>query len=211
MSTTVVLVRHGRTAWHEPVRYAGSSDIPLDDVGVVQAERLARWAAGAGITTLACSDLLRARQTAARVAAATGLSPAVDPRLRELDFGEAEGLTRAEVRARFPDHAPAYDADPAAHPWPGGELPEAGAERATAAVHDLAAASPGGVVLAVAHSTIVRLVVCRVLGVPLSRYRRALPRLEPTAVTTLLVRDDGSAGLLSFNAAPGTAIGVEPT
>ncbi|MFC4556311.1 histidine phosphatase family protein [Georgenia faecalis] len=205
MSATVVLARHGRTPWHEPVRYAGSSDIPLDEVGEAQADRLARWAAAAGVTALASSDLLRARRTAAAVHALTGLEPVVDARLRELDFGAAEGLTRAEARARFADHAPAYEADPAASPWPGGELPAVGAERATAAVRNLAADRPGGLVLAVAHSTIIRLVVCQTLGVPLRDYRRALPRLEPTALTTLLVRDDGSTGLLGFNVSPGVA------
>src|SRR6185437_4101582 len=51
--TAVHLVRHGRTAWHRPNRYAGRSDIDLDDTGVAQARRLAGWAARARLAAIA--------------------------------------------------------------------------------------------------------------------------------------------------------------
>lgn len=199
--TQVVLARHGRTAWHAPNRYTGSSDIPLDEVGERQAAALAGWAKEAELTGLACSDLIRARATAAPVAAATGLVPAVDARLRELDFGSAEGRTLDEVRAVDPQVAARFVADPVEHHFPGGERPDDAVHRALAALTELVAADPGGRLLVVAHSTLIRLLTCAVLGVPLREYRRRLPALAPAATTTLRfgARPDEPVALLAYN------------
>ncbi|MEV0715375.1 histidine phosphatase family protein [Asanoa sp. NPDC050611] len=194
--TTVVVARHGRTAWHQPTRYTGRSDVPLDEVGEAQATLLGMWAAGQGFAALACSQLVRARQTAAAV---PGLTPLVDERLRELDFGVAEGRTLAELRAADAAMVERFEADPVAAHFPEGEPPGEAAERGLTALTELAAAYPGGKVLVVAHSTLIRLVVCAVLGVPLSEYRRRLPVLDPTATTTL--RFPRPVGLVSYNVA----------
>lgn len=193
-STTVVLARHGRTAWHHPTRYTGRSDVPLDEVGTAQAARLGQWAAGQEFAALACSQLVRARQTAAAV---TGLTPVVDPRLRELDFGVAEGHTLAELRESDDAMVARFEADPVAGHFPGGEPPGQAAERGLAALRELAAAHGGQQILVIAHSTLIRLVVCAVLGVPLSDYRRKLPALDPAATVTL--RFPEPVGLLSYN------------
>jgi probable phosphoglycerate mutase len=196
--TTVHLARHGQTPWHRPNRYTGSSDIDLDDTGERQAGRLARWAAGAGLTGLACSDLRRAVRTAEPAAALTGLRPVIDKRLRELDFGVAEGRTLASLPA---DVAERFVADPDRGHFPGGERPADAVARAMAALGDLVAAHPDGRVLVVAHSTLIRLLVCEVLGVPLSEYRRRLPRLAPASRTDLEFAG-GPAALLAYNVDP---------
>jgi len=81
--TTLFLSRHGRTEWSVLGRYAGSSEIELDDVGREQAQRLARWAAGARLDAIRCSPMVRAVATAAGAATAapTGDRPA-PPRCR---------------------------------------------------------------------------------------------------------------------------------
>jgi probable phosphoglycerate mutase len=196
--TVVTLVRHGRTPWHSPTRYAGDSDVPLDEVGVAQAAALGAWAAGRGFTSLVCSDLRRAVDTAGAVAATTGLVPHVDPRLREPHFGVAEGRTVDEVRAAEPEAAARFDADPATHHWPGAEPPAEVAARGVAALRDAVARDPDGAPLLVAHSTLLRLVLCATLGIPLSEYRRVLPRLDPATVTEVAVGE--RVGLLRYNA-----------
>lgn len=183
--TTVILVRHGRTAWHRPNRYAGVTDLPLDEAGERQAEALGRYAAGGSLTSLASSPLVRARATAGRVAEATGLPVRVDDRLRELDFGMAEGRTLDAVRAEHPEVADRFVADPATDHFPGGEPPADAAARADAAVRELVAADPGGTILVVAHSTLLRLLICTLIGVPLRDYRRRLPGLDPVAISQL--------------------------
>ncbi|MFI5890976.1 histidine phosphatase family protein [Actinoplanes sp. NPDC051513] len=193
--TVIHLARHGQTPWHRPNRYTGSSDIDLDETGERQAGQLADWAEGAGLAALACSDLVRAVRTAEPAAARTGLTPIVDKRLRELDFGSAEGRLLAEMPD---DVVERFVRDPAANHFPGGEHPRDAVERALAALGALTEAYPEGKILIVAHSTLIRLIVCAVLGVPLGEYRRKLPGLSPASRTDLRFVD-GTAALLAYN------------
>ncbi|MEU6711768.1 histidine phosphatase family protein [Nonomuraea sp. NPDC046802] len=197
--TDLVLVRHGETVWHAENRYAGVSDIELTPRGHRQAADLAGWAGQAGLDAVWASPLSRARITAEAAAAEAGVPLQTDPRLRELDFGEGEGLTSAEMQARFPEARAAFESDPAAHPLPGGEDPHLAAARFVAALHDLGAGHPGGRVLVVAHTTAIRLALCRLIGVPLGEYRRLFPRLDNCALTELRVRDSEKAAMLRYN------------
>jgi broad specificity phosphatase PhoE len=121
--TRLVLVRHGETIWHSENRYAGSTDIPLGPRGLEQAEQLAKWAAGAELAAIWVSPLRRARETAGPSEIATGITARVDSRLREIDFGQAEGLTDTEIRQSLPEAFAAFQSDPVSHHLPGGEDP----------------------------------------------------------------------------------------
>ena len=199
--TDLVLVRHGQTVWHAENRYAGRSDVALTARGVEQAAQLAVWAQTAGLAAVWSSTLSRARITAAACSEAAGLPLEVDARLCELDFGEGEGLTSAEMTERFPDARAAFLADPVAHHLPGGEDPVAAADRFTEALDEIAEKHPDGRVLVVAHSSAIRLALCRLIGVPLAEYRRLFPTLRNCALTELRLRD-GRAALLQFNTPP---------
>ena len=203
----LTLVRHGRTGWHSDNRYAGASDVPLDEVGLAQADQLADWAARHPHDVLACSPLRRARQTAAPVAAALGVPAEVVPGLREMDFGVAEGATLAELRQRDPAAAEAFLADPLRYPFPGAEPPEDVAERVLGGLRELLARHPGASVLVVGHNTALRLALCGWLGIPLRHYRDVLPRLDNTAITRLRVPADLARppALLCLNAPLDTA------
>lgn len=191
----MVIARHGRTAWHDRNRYAGRSDVPLDDTGVEQARALAEWAKGFAPDLLFRSPMLRARQTTAPVAEALGLPVRTDERLRELDFGNAEGLSLTDLD---PEVARSFREDPVAHHFPGGEDPRAGARRAASWVREVAEEHEGARVLVVAHNTLIRLLVCHVTGIPLSDYRRRLPGVDPSSVTRLRV-EGGEVGLEAYN------------
>lgn len=203
--TLITLVRHGQTVWHHEARYVGSSDIALTALGRSQAASLARWAAKENLTGIASSDLLRARMTAEECTAATGLSLTVDPRLRELNLGRVEGLTRAEVREHFPAEHRAFKTDPITHQYPGGENPVAAADRFTAAINDATTADPDGHILLVAHSNAIRLALCRLLGIPLRSYRESFLSLGNCTLTTVHIKRGRRAGLLRYNAALATA------
>jgi probable phosphoglycerate mutase len=208
VSTELTLVRHGRTIWHAENRYAGVSDVPLDETGRAQAVALAGWARHQHFDVLVCSPARRAVATAAPVAAALGLEPEVVTDLREVDFGIAEGRTLAELWVSHPDAAAAFVADPVAHPFPGAESPAAAAERAVAALRDVAERHRGRSVLVVAHNTLLRLALCRWLGIPLARYRAVLPRLENAAATRLRVpaEPDRPPALLALNVPTSPAV-----
>ena len=98
----VVVVRHGRTAYNHEDRWQGQLDVPLDDVGLRQAASMAPAVGSFDPVAIVSSDLSRARMTADAIAATTGLPVVEDVRLREIYAGQWQGLTGAEVRARFP-------------------------------------------------------------------------------------------------------------
>ncbi|MXM61932.1 histidine phosphatase family protein [Streptomyces sp. HUCO-GS316] len=198
MSTTLLLARHGQTVWHAENRYAGVSDVPLTDTGRAQAETLGRWAAAHPVDAIWTSPVSRAVVTAEPACRALGLTPHREPGLRECDFGVVEGRTLAEFAAEDPERAAAFRADPVAHPFPAAEDPLAAAARGTDALRRIAAVHPGERVLVVAHNTLLRLVLCTLLSVPPSEYRRVFPQLRNAAVSELRM-EGRSAGLVSLN------------
>ncbi|SCF84936.1 MULTISPECIES: histidine phosphatase family protein [unclassified Streptomyces] len=196
--TSLFLARHGETVWHEENRYTGISDIGLTPRGIEQADGLGVWAAGAGLDAIVTSPLARARRTAEPAVRSTGLAAVVEPDLRELDFGVAEGRTIAELEASYPQEVADFRRDPVAHPLPGGENPKTAATRGATALLRLAETHQGRRVLTVAHNTLLRLVLCRLLGIPESEYRRVLPGLRNCAITELRVTS-GEVALVSYN------------
>jgi broad specificity phosphatase PhoE len=196
--TDIFLVRHGETVWHAKNRYAGVSDVDLTARGHEQAGRLAEWAGAADLSGVWASNLRRARETARGCVEATGHRLRVDDRLRELDFGRAEGMTRTDMAREFPDALRAFQVDPVQHHLPGGEDPRSAARRFVSCLRDIATEDENGRILVVAHSTVIRLGLCDLIGVPLGRYRAVLPQLRNCALTQVLLRAEG-ASLLQLN------------
>lgn len=85
------VVRHGQTSWNIDGRTQGRTDIPLDEVGQLQAKALGSAFRDIPLDRILCSDLLRASQTAAAIGEATGLTPLPLEELRERSFGVWEG------------------------------------------------------------------------------------------------------------------------
>jgi len=197
--TRLVLVRHGETIWHAENRYAGVTDISLTLDGLEQAEILGRWAKGAGLSGIWVSPLTRAITTAEPSALSTKLEPKIDARLREIDFGQAEGKTFAEFEEEFPGEARAFKSDPVAHPFPSGENPGDAALRAVDCFRDIAQVHPGQRVMVVAHNTLLRLALCEILGIPLRTYRSVFPSVRNGALTEIQIVGDETS-LLQYNA-----------
>lgn len=194
--TVTALLRHGQTPMSVQKRYAGSSDVPLTDVGVQQAAAAAKRLAPVGLGAIVSSPLLRAVQTAQQVAAVTGVAVVTDDGFRETDFGSWEGLTFAEVRERWPAETAAWLADPEIAP-PGGESFTDVSARVTAAVHRVLAARGGQTVLIVSHVTPIKtLVAAALLAPPAALYRM---HLDVAALSEIDWYPDGPAVLRSFN------------
>jgi 2,3-bisphosphoglycerate-dependent phosphoglycerate mutase len=102
-ATRITAVRHGETAWNVETRIQGQLDIPLNETGRWQAQRLARaLAARESNAAIYSSDLLRAWDTAISIADATKLTLITDEGLRERGFGTFQGKTYAEIEATWP-------------------------------------------------------------------------------------------------------------
>jgi len=155
-----LLARHGQTAWNAQGRLQGHTDIELDDTGRAQAKELARSLDGAGVARVWSSDLARARETAAIVAAELGLAaPQVDAELRERKFGVFEGLTRDEIAVQHPEAWRAWVAH-TQHP-PGGEPKDDATVRMQRALLRIVA---DGTTLVVTHGGVMRLWLMDLLG-----------------------------------------------
>jgi broad specificity phosphatase PhoE len=196
--TRLVLIRHGETIWHAENRYAGSIDIPLSPRGLEQAERLANWASSADLAAVWVSPLLRARETVLPSERAAGITARVDSRLREIHFGRGEGLTNTEIRQSFPEAFAAFQSDPVSHHLPGGEDPRDVALRAIECFKEIETMHPRGRVLVVTHNTLIRVALCQLLGVPLSKYRAVFPAIANGALSEIGLQD-GHVALLKFN------------
>jgi probable phosphoglycerate mutase len=151
-ATRILAIRHGETAWNVDTRIQGHLDIPLNDTGIWQAQRLARaLAARESVAAIYSSDLQRAQATARAIATATGAPLHLHSGLRERRFGVFEGRTWAEVEAHWPqDCARWRQRDPDWAPQGGESLRQLRA-RIVTTLHELAARHAGQQIVLVAH------------------------------------------------------------
>lgn len=164
------IVRHGETDYNAAGRWQGVGvDVPLNDVGREQAEEVAAELEGRDFAALYTSPMLRARQTARRIAGATGLEPIEIEALREAHHGEWEGKTKAEILAGWRAEWDAFEAAPREVQRPGGESYGDTADRVWPALEAIAARHPGDDVVVVTHGGPLRLVLSEVLDLPLTR------------------------------------------
>ncbi len=168
------LTRHGETEWNALGMLQGHTDIPLNEIGRQQARAIAaRFALAQQLTPLSSvwsSDLGRARETGAIIAAAFGLAePQVDLELRERSFGVFEGLTRDQCSERHPEAWQRWQAS-AASP-PGGEELELVAPRMQRALERIFASAERGDALIVSHGGCMRLWLRTVIADPIPLIR----------------------------------------
>lgn len=152
--TRLILIRHGETAWNRERRMQGQTDTPLSDEGLVQARALGARMAAVRFAALYSSDLSRALETARPVAAATGHEIITDPRLRERAFGIFEGLTAAEIAARYPDELERFHSRDPDYVVPEGESARMFHARCLPCLADIAERHSGEDVVVVTHGLV---------------------------------------------------------
>lgn len=167
----IYLIRHGEITQSSPRRFVGQSDLPLTDRGREQMRQVADYLVGKGVSRLLCSPLSRCVESAGIVGLALGLRPEVVPELREIGLGVWEGLKVAEVRERFPGDYEARGLDLAGFRPPGGESFADLQRRAWAAFENVMEGGQDCVAI-VAHGGVNRVLLCRILGMPLENLFR---------------------------------------
>jgi alpha-ribazole phosphatase len=173
--TELILVRHGETDWNTQGRYQGQSDVPLNEAGRVQADRLAASLQGQAIAAIYSSDLRRARETAEALARSSGAPLHFDPRLREIDQGEWEGMLFDEIQRRYAESFQRRRRDPLRVAPPGGETVGQVRERVLEAVQDIRRRHPGGRVAIISHGLALALVKVHFEGLPIERVWDHIP------------------------------------
>lgn len=196
--TTLLLLRHGETAGTLAKLFSGrgGADHELTARGEIQATLAAAAVRARGdVTAIVTSPLRRCQQTAAQVAAVTGLEPTVDDDLAEAAFGDWDGLTLAEVDGRWSAELAAWLGQTDVAP-PGGESIDEVADRVAAARDRIVAAHSGQVVLVVAHVNPIKTLVRLALDAPPDAiYRMAM---SPASLSEVAYYPDGTTVLRSF-------------
>lgn len=206
--TRLIVWRHGNTDWNAAGRVQGQTDVPLNDLGRQQAVDAAELLVRLNPAAIVASDLRRAADTAAALAALTGLSVRHDERLRERYFGAWQGLLMSEVAERIPEQYAR---------WKDGAdvigddietLDEMGKRMADAFV-EAAALAPDGTVVVATHGASARQGVLQLLGWPKEQIRtfRALQNCHWAELT-----HDEARGwqLAAYNVGPFSGRPVPP-
>jgi broad specificity phosphatase PhoE len=196
--TRVMLVRHGATVLAAEDRFAGSSDVPLSEMGVSQATRLGERLASTRIDAFYASNMHRAMHTAQLIAQPHRKPVEPQPALREIDHGRWEKLTRAEVEELYPEEYRIWEKDPFTFAPLQGESGLSVLARALPALQNLVARHEGETILVVSHKATLRLLLGSFLGFDLRGYRDHLDQ-SPCALNILDFKDPGRACLRLFN------------
>jgi len=163
--TRLIVWRHGLTEWNATSRFQGQTDVELTDVGREQAAAAATKLAGYQPDVIVSSDLRRAADTAAALAALTGVEVELDSRLRERFFGEWQSLLRDEIEVRWPAEFARWRAGEASLGC-GIEDMEDLRKRVAAGLREAAERAPDGTVVAVTHGAAAREGCTALLGWP---------------------------------------------
>lgn len=195
--TEIIIIRHGETEWNQTGRFQGHSDVPLSETGRAQAEALGRNLALDHVDAIYASDLTRAIETAAPLAARFGLTVTPDPLLRELNFGAWEGRSFSDVNAENPNamkqfyNDPEYADIPDSEPFPDFQKRVAGRVREIAELHR------GKRIVIVSHGASIRILLADILAMPI-RSIWHISQLN-TAVNKIRFEDDGFAIVTLMN------------
>lgn len=174
MATRLILIRHGETDDNLAERIAGWRESELTERGRNQARRVADYVAARDHPdAVYASPLRRAQQTAEALARSLNLDLRFHPGLRELSFGDAEGLTVSEARERFaPVIARTEDEDDVDAGWPGGETRREFYRRVQEAVEDIVTAHSGQTVAIVTHGGVISSFLAHIAEGKATRWRQ---------------------------------------
>lgn len=192
--TRIYLIRHAQTIWNNVFRYQGHSDIELSETGRRQARLLAKRLEKVEFKAVYSSDLWRAQETAEILAAYHNLTPTTLTSLREINFGDWEGLTFAEITENYQELANRWYLEPGEIQIPGGETFTMLRDRTWKTIKDLVKAHQDHTIALVTHAGSIRAIICALLDIDLNCAFRL--RQDNCALNILDFFDD--QGMLSL-------------
>jgi broad specificity phosphatase PhoE/ribonuclease HI len=196
VTTMTHLLRHGQTEHTPERRYSGRNDLPLSRTGRAEAAAAAERAKALGVDVVVASPLRRTRETAEIVAGALGLPVVLDDDLVELDFGDLEGLTFDEARAKHPLAARRF-LDDVTVAAPGGESIVDVSNRVARARRRILSQHAGRTVLVVSHVTPIKLLLAAGLGAGDEVVHRIF--LDAAALSSIAWSSDGRSSVRLVN------------
>lgn len=194
--TELLLIRHGETDWNRRQTFQGQIDVPLNERGLAQAQRLGERLAGEPLDALVVSDLMRTRQTAAPLAELLKLRPSFTPALREQAFGILEGLTFDDIKVKHPAEFALWARHDPDYALPGGaESRRLFHGRVISALSELGRQHPGQRLAVVTHGGVLDMVWRAAKNLPLTGARECA---IPNAGINRLRLTDGRFEILAW-------------
>lgn len=180
------LIRHAQTAWNEENRLQGHSDLPLSPRGCRQAAQVGRWFASRHLVGVITSALVRSQQTAAAIAGGNGhrLRPVIEPAWAEMHLGAWEGLTPAQIDARFDGAYQQWRTCPSSVMIPAAEPLEAFRRRVRQALARASAQVAEGELVIVTHGGVIASLLADLLAADYDALLRRL-QLDNASITAV--------------------------
>jgi len=186
--THIYLVRHGETDWNKNLRFQGQTDILLNETGIQQAIKVREFLKNKKLNYIFSSDLSRAIQTAEIIADNHNLKLIKYQGLREMNFGEWEGMTYTEIKENYPELVNKWFEDPSSVNPPGGESLQDFQDRVSDDFNEIINKHRDKKLLAVAHGGVIRTWLASVLKMPLAHYWKL--EVDNTGISLLKYYDD---------------------
>ena len=185
------LIRHGQTDYSRENRFCGSIDPPLNAIGLEMAHAFSEHWGDEKWDAIYCSPMTRTQQTCAEIAKRAGVTPVLDPGLREISYGEWESLRHEDAKEKFPDAYAYWSQDPASRGTPGGETAFEVAARAALVLERIRRDHGEGRVLIVSHKATIRIISCALLGLDVRLFRERIGQ-PVAALTRFEIRKSGA-------------------
>lgn len=189
--TTVYIIRHGETDNNKLYKFVGSTDQPLNERGIAQAETLREPMSKVHLDRIYTSPYQRARMTAERVRNGRNIEIIPETGLCEIHCGKWEGLGRPEIEALWPGQIELWEHQPDLLHMEDGETFSEVQERGIAAFTGIVKREAGKSVCVTSHMLTIQLIMAKLLGVPI-RDVWQMVRLENTSITTMHIFEDGN-------------------
>jgi broad specificity phosphatase PhoE len=188
--TRLTLVRHGQTDTNQQGLFTGRTDVPLNERGLKQVKCLHERLAPERFDRVLASDLKRTRTTAEAIVSGRGLAVEYTPYLREINFGQMEGLSVHNLAGKSIDFDWWVDGNFAKSP-PGGESMNDVVARANVVLDMLKEPEGAKHILVVSHGAVLRVLFCLMLGMEPKYLRRF--RLDVASVSVIEMLRHGAA------------------
>ena len=197
MKTTIMLIRHGETEWNILGKFQGSTDIPLSNEGIRQAFML-KERLKSDFDYIFSSPLKRAYETAKILCDESGKQVSIAEEIREINFGEWEGLTVKGIAEKYPDIFNQWRNDKREGKFCGGDMSTLNASiRAKNCIMEIANKHKGKKIVIVAHGGIIKAGLIGIFEWDMSMYHKIA--LGNTCVNTITFNDDMKPALLGLN------------
>ncbi|MGB3311154.1 MAG: histidine phosphatase family protein [Nodosilinea sp.] len=193
MPLNLYLLRHGETEFSQTGGFCGSLDPGLTAEGTAMADAFAAKYQAMSWRAIFASPMKRTIATASPLSKAVGVNVQLRNGLKEINYGQWEGLTAAYVREHFADDYLNWLTEPAWNPPTGGESSVEIASRASLVMAEIEENFTDGNVLVVSHKATIRIILCSLMGMDVGRYRN---RISLPVASVSLVRFDNNGPML---------------